>query len=556
MAMQVSLIQCSNFQKECPPSTRGGFSKSIMKYSFFPKLIFSIACILSCGVALAKINVADLKPLFGDNFDAKVKVVQSLSREGSPEALQILEALSADSLFLSAQAIVIQKDDQYIDVLTGQNISLNSGELQEVVLNNQLRSKVDNALLGLQLTSADPQVRSKAVDALIKDPDPDAFSLVEKLLASENDSTLKPKVEKLWALMALQSDNQDSKLKAIELLGDSGDPQVAALLAPLAKEGGPVQEAAEKALAKIKKSQFSGEILGNVIAGFSYGSILLLCALGLAITYGLIGVINMAHGEFLMVGAYATYVVQGFFRQHAPAYLDWYLLFALPVAFLAAALVGILIERTVIKFLYGRPLETLLATFGVSLLMIQITRTIFGAQNVEVANPVWMSGAIQVLPNLVVPYNRIIIFGFAIAVVIITWLVLNKTRLGLFVRAVTQNRTMAACVGVKTVKVDMYAFAFGAGIAGLGGVALSQIGNVGPDLGQSYIVDSFMVVVLGGVGQLAGTIYGAFGLGITSKLLEPFIGAVLAKIAILIFIIIFIQRRPQGLFALKGRSID
>lgn len=527
-----------------------------MKYSFFPKLIFSIACILSCGVALAKINVADLKPLFGDNFDAKVKVVQSLSREGSPEALQILEALSADSLFLSAQAIVIQKGDQYIDVLTGQNISLNSGELQEVVLNNQLRSKVDNALLGLQLTSADPQVRSKAVDALIKDPDPDAFSLVEKLLASENDSTLKPKVEKLWALMALQSDNQDSKLKAIELLGDSGDPQVAALLAPLAKEGGPVQEAAEKALAKIKKSQFSGEILGNVIAGFSYGSILLLCALGLAITYGLIGVINMAHGEFLMVGAYATYVVQGFFRQHAPAYLDWYLLFALPVAFLAAALVGILIERTVIKFLYGRPLETLLATFGVSLLMIQITRTIFGAQNVEVANPVWMSGAIQVLPNLVVPYNRIIIFGFAIAVVIITWLVLNKTRLGLFVRAVTQNRTMAACVGVKTVKVDMYAFAFGAGIAGLGGVALSQIGNVGPDLGQSYIVDSFMVVVLGGVGQLAGTIYGAFGLGITSKLLEPFIGAVLAKIAILIFIIIFIQRRPQGLFALKGRSID
>jgi urea transport system permease protein len=527
-----------------------------MKFSIFSKLIPSIFCILVCGIAFAKMNITDLKPLFSDNFDAKVKVIQNLSKEGSPEALEILQALSAGTLFLSPQGVLVQKGDQYIDVLTGQSIPVKSEGLQDVILNNQLRGKVDNALLGLELASTDVQIRAKAVDALIKDPEPDTFPLVEKLLTTENDPALKLKVEKLWALLALQSDNQESKLKAITLLGDSGDPQVASLLAPLAKEGGPVQDAAEKALAKIKKSEFSGEILGNIIAGFSYGSILLLCALGLAITYGLIGVINMAHGEFLMVGAYATYVVQGFFRQYAPGYLDWYLLFALPVAFLTAALVGILIERTVIKFLYGRPLETLLATFGVSLLMIQMTRTIFGAQNVEVANPTWMSGAIQVLPNLVVPYNRIIIFAFAIAVVVVTWLVLNKTRLGLFIRAVTQNRTMAACVGVKTVRVDMYAFAFGAGIAGLGGVALSQIGNVGPDLGQSYIVDSFMVVVLGGVGQLAGTIYGAFGLGITSKLLEPFIGAVLAKIAILVFIIIFIQRRPQGLFALKGRSVD
>ena len=511
---------------------------------------------MSCSLAIAKMTASDLKPIFGESFDAKVKAVQILSREGSPEALEILQAMSTETLFLSPQGVVIQKNDQYIDPLTGQAVTVKPEDLQEVVLNNLMRGKVDNALLGLQLASSDAAIRTKAVDALIKDPELDTLPLVEKLMASEKDPVLKPKVEKLWALLALQSDNQEAKLKAIELLGDSGDPQVAALLAPLAKEGGPVQEAAEKALAKIKKSEFSGEILGNVIAGLSYGSVLLLCALGLAITYGLIGVINMAHGEFLMVGAYATYVVQGIFRQYAPAYVDWYLLFALPVAFIAAALVGILIERTVIKFLYGRPLETLLATFGVSLLMIQLTRTIFGAQNVEVANPVWMSGAMQVLPNLVVPYNRIIIFGFAIAVVMVTWLVLNKTRLGLFVRAVTQNRTMAACVGVKTVRVDMYAFAFGAGIAGLGGVALSQIGNVGPDLGQSYIVDSFMVVVLGGVGQLAGTIYGAFGLGITSKLLEPFIGAVLAKIAILVFIIIFIQRRPQGLFALKGRSVD
>ena len=220
-------------------------------------------------------NATDLKPLFGDNFDAKVKVVQDLSKEGSPEALQILEALSAETLFSSPQSIVIQKDDQYIDALTNEPVSVKADELQDVVLNNQLRSKVDSALLGLQLTSSDSQVRAKAVDALIKDPDPDTFPLVENLLATEKDPSIKPKVQKLWALLALQSDNQESKLKAIELLGDSGDPQVAALLAPLTKEGGPVQEAAEKALAKIKKSEFSGEILGNVIAGFSYGSILL-----------------------------------------------------------------------------------------------------------------------------------------------------------------------------------------------------------------------------------------------------------------------------------------
>lgn len=527
-----------------------------MKSNPFSKWLLFAYLALNCGLTFAKISSAELKPLFGENFDAKVKVVQSLSKEGSPEALEILQALSAETLFLYPQGIVVQKNDQYIDPLTARPVTPKADELQDVVLNNQLRAKVDNALLGLQLASTDSRIRAKAIDALIKDSEPETFPLVEKLLISEKDPALRPKVEKLWALLALQSDNQESKLKAIALLGDSGDPQVAALLSPLSKEGGPVQDAAEKALEKIKKAGIGGEILGNVIAGFSYGSILLLCALGLAITYGLIGVINMAHGEFLMVGAYATYIVQGLFRQYAPTYLDWYLLFALPVAFVSAALVGILIERTAIKFLYGRPLETLLATFGVSLLMIQLTRTIFGAQNVEVANPSWMSGALQILPNLVVPYNRIIIFAFAIAVVIVTWLVLNKTRLGLFVRAVTQNRTMAACVGVKTIRVDMYAFAFGAGIAGLGGVALSQIGNVGPDLGQSYIVDSFMVVVFGGVGQLAGTIYGAFGLGIASKLLEPFIGAVLAKIAILVFIIIFIQRRPQGLFALKGRSVD
>ncbi len=283
---------------------------------------------------------------------------------------------------------------------------------------------------------------------------------------------------------------------------------------------------------------------------------LLLAALGLAITYGLIGVINMAHGEFLMIGAYATYVVQSLFRAYAPGAFDWYLPAALPASFLAAAVVGFVLERLVLRHLYGRPLETLLATFGVSLLLMQAVRTLFGAQNVEVANPAWMSGGIEWMPGLVIPYNRIVIILFALAVVAVAWAVLNRTRLGLFVRATTQNRTMAACVGVRTWKVDSYAFAFGAGIAGLGGCALSQIGNVGPDLGQAYIIDSFMVVVLGGVGQLAGTIVGAFGLGIINKFIEPFYGAVLAKIFVLVLIVLFIQKRPQGLFALKGRSAE
>ncbi|HYJ19489.1 MAG TPA: urea ABC transporter permease subunit UrtB, partial [Burkholderiales bacterium] len=264
----------------------------------------------------------------------------------------------------------------------------------------------------------------------------------------------------------------------------------------------------------------------------------------------------MAHGELLMIGAYSTYLVQLTFRKWFPTHLDWYVVAAVPTAFIITAAVGMLLERTVIRWLYGRPLETLLATWGISLVLMQTVRTIFGAQNVEVANPSWMSGGVTVLGGLVLTYNRMVIIGFAIFVVAIVWALLNRTRLGLFVRAVTQNRRMADCVGVPTGRVDMLTFGLGSGIAGLGGVALSQLGNVGPDLGQSYIVDSFLVVVLGGVGQLAGTVIASIGLGELNKFLEPYAGAVLAKIAILVLVVLFIQKRPQGLFALKGRSAD
>jgi urea transport system permease protein len=299
-----------------------------------------------------------------------------------------------------------------------------------------------------------------------------------------------------------------------------------------------------------------GEKLGALFTGISLGSILLLVALGLAITYGLMGVINMAHGELMMIGAYATYVVQGLFRQYLPGMFDAYLLVAIPASFLAAALVGAVLERLVLRHLYGRPLETLLATWGISLVLMQGVRSIFGAQNVGVENPSWMSGGVQLLANLSLPYNRLVIIGFAVFVLVGMTLLISKTRLGLFVRGVTQNRPMASALGVNTARIDTYAFSLGCGIAGLAGCALSQIGNVGPDLGQSYIVDAFMVVVLGGVGQLAGTVYAAMGLGLMNKLLEGVAGAVLAKIAVLVFIIVFIQKRPQGIFAMKGRSAE
>ena len=296
--------------------------------------------------------------------------------------------------------------------------------------------------------------------------------------------------------------------------------------------------------------------LGRVFSGLSLGSILLLGALGLAITYGVMGIINMAHGELLMVGAYSAYAMQSLFRTYFPSAIDWYLPAAIPLAFFAAALVGVIMERTVIRWLYGRTLETLLATWGLSLILIQAARVLFGAQNVEVANPSWMSGGIELMPNLLLPWNRIIIVGFALFVLSLVWVLMNKTRLGMFVRAVTQNRAMAGCVGVPTSRIDTLAFALGAGIAGLGGLALSQISNVGPDMGQGYIVDAFMVVVLGGVGQLAGAVWAALGLGVFTKLLEGWAGAVVAKIVVLVFIIVFIQKRPQGLFALKGRFVE
>ncbi len=519
--------------------------------------------------AATPLTQADLKPLAEDDFDAKTAALSKVTQAPADQAGPILKALQDDALqYAPSVGMVRQDGDKTLDAITGQPVTVKAGELESLTLNNSLRAIVDSAASSLLLQSPDIAVRTQAINTLFDQPESASRESVEAARKAEADAGLRMRLDVIWAntVLAQGADaTRDARMEAIGILGKDSNPQSRQKLMPLvekddsgkyreADEG--VRVAAQKAIDQLRSDQRRADLLGNLFAGLSLGSVLLLAALGLAITYGLIGVINMAHGEFLMIGAYATYVVQTLFRAYAPNAFDWYLVAALPASFLAAGVIGFALERIVLRHLYGRPLETLLATFGVSLLLMQAVRTIFGAQNVEVANPVWMSGGFEAMAGLVIPYNRVVIILFALAVVAVAWAVLNRTRLGLFVRATTQNRTMAACVGVRTWKVDSYAFAFGAGIAGLGGCALSQIGNVGPDLGQAYIIDSFMVVVLGGVGQLAGTIVGAFGLGIINKFIEPFYGAVLAKIFVLVLIVLFIQKRPQGLFALKGRSAE
>jgi urea transport system permease protein len=536
-----------------------------------PWLRAMLAALLLAAAPLwaAPLTQADLKPLVEDDFDAKTAALAALTQAPPEQAGPILRALQDDALqFAPSVGMVRQDGDKTVDAITGKPVTVKADELESLTLNNSLRAIVDSAASSLLLQSPDIAVRAQAINTLSDQPESASREVVEAARKAEADAGLRARLDVIWAntVLAQGTDaTRDARLEAIRILGQDSNPQIRQKLTPLVErdEAGKFKEpdadvraAAQQAIDKMRGEQGRAELLGNLFAGLSLGSVLLLAALGLAITYGLIGVINMAHGEFLMIGAYATYVVQTLFRAYAPNAFDWYLLAALPASFLAAGVVGFAIERIVLRHLYGRPLETLLATFGISLLLMQAVRTIFGAQNVEVANPNWMSGGVTAMAGLVIPYNRIVIIAFALAVVAVAWAVLNRTRLGLFVRATTQNRTMAACVGVRTWKVDSYAFAFGAGIAGLGGCALSQIGNVGPDLGQAYIIDSFMVVVLGGVGQLAGTIVGAFGLGLINKFIEPFYGAVLAKIFVLVLIVLFIQKRPQGLFALKGRSAE
>jgi urea transport system permease protein len=530
--------------------------------------IFLIIGIFSFSIAEANDFESSLKDL-GNKSRSKIKLaVKRLGNIGNPAALPALEALKDKHLQISADGSLIilnESEDQGRDALSGNPVDLSSLTLHKPRINNSVRRVLSMAIGKLKLTSDSPEVRLQAAGQLLKRPSTDLVELVEKALDREDNDEVRKIFMLVLAKEGLKSDDKNRRLKSLNIINEFGNNDFKTDLEALLEkddtgnflEGdSEIRDHATKAISTIENRQFFINQAANLFYGLSLGSILLLAALGLAITFGLMGIINMAHGEMLMLGAYATFLVQNLFREYLPGIFDWYLVIAIPISFIVSAIIGIILERTIIRHLYGRPLETLLATWGISLILIQSVRLLFGAQNVKVANPSYLSGGIEVFHGVVLPYNRIAIIMFVVFVVISIWMLLQKTSLGLQVRAVTQNREMASCMGISTHKIDMYTFGLGSGVAGLGGLALSQIGNVGPELGQLYIVDSFMVVVTGGVGKIAGTVAGALGLGILNKFLEPVAGAVLGKIIVLILIVILIQKRPQGLFAPKGRMVD
>jgi len=499
-----------------------------------------------------------------DSTEVSAAVVKAANR-GDARALPALHALDDGKLRFDALKKLLIKTESgaFTDALTGTPATA-QGKVEEPASDNAVRRALSPALASLSLSAPSAEVRLKAARELGR-PSDEIVPIIRKVLAKETDAKVKVALSLALAPADMVSDKPADRIRALAAIREAADATFKSDVEHLLSKGSDgnyvepelsVRNAAAAAISSIETRQFLINSVGNTFYGLSLGSVLILCALGLAITFGLMGVINMAHGEMMMIGAYTSFVVQNLFIANLPAHLDWYVAVAVPAAFVVSGAVGVLMERTVIRHLYGRPLETLLATWGISLLLIQTVRLIFGAQNVTVANPSWLSGGVEILPQVVLTYSRLAVIAFSVVVMLFVWALMQKTRLGLEVRAVTQNRAMAAAMGISTRRVDMWTFGIGSGVAGLGGVALSQLSNVGPELGQGYIVDSFMVVVLGGVGKLAGTIAGGLGLGLVNKYLEPMAGAVLGKIFILGFIIVFIQRRPQGIFALKGRAAE
>ncbi len=548
---------------------------SVSKYSNLKKLILltgflSFLLLFVTSISISEAN--DFESLLndlGNKSRSKIKIaVQKLGELGNTDALPALNALKNKHLSVSEEGkLVILNDSETegVGALDGKKIDITSLKLRKPRINNSVRRHLSTALAKLKLNSKDRAVRLEAAQELLKRSSSSVLALVETSLEKEDNEDIKEVLLLVLAKIHLQGIDKNKRIESINTIKKFGNNDFYSVLEELLKKNdkgeffekdSEIRESAASAINSIKKRQVFVDQIANLFYGLSLGSILLLAALGLAITFGLMGVINMAHGEMLMIGAYATFVIQNLFLKYLPNLFDWYLIVAIPISFLSSAIVGIILERFIIRHLYGRPLETLLATWGISLVLIQTVRLTFGAQNVEVANPFYLSGGVEVFNGVVFPYSRIAIIVFVVFVVTAIWLLLQKTSLGLQVRSVTQNRNMASCMGISTRKVDMWTFGLGSGVAGLGGLALSQIGNVGPELGRMYIVDSFMVVVLGGVGKIAGTVAGALGIGVINKFLEPISGAVLGKIIVLVLIIALIQKRPQGLFALKGRSVD
>jgi urea transport system permease protein len=502
-----------------------------------------------------------LDRFLADSFSDTEAAIAGIAASGSDQALPILEALADRRLlFSAAEKSILYRTSAgaVIDARKGASVSALPADAAPVRLNNRLRNVVQASLGNLTLSSSDPARRRQAAESVFRTRDAAALPAIEAALQGETVPRVKRAFEEARAAINLMNDNapRAERFAAVDVIEKANDNDAMPLLRQaLANATGPLKTRIEQAITSIEQKQRLRAAGQTVWFGISLGSVLLLAAIGLAITFGVMGVINMAHGEMVMIGAYVTFMVQEVIRTNAPHLFDWSLPIAIPLAFLIAGGIGILIERGIIRFLYGRPLETLLATFGVSLILQQAVRSWFGPTNREVGAPSYMSGSFEFL-GLQITYGRLWIVVFTLAVFAILLIILKATPLGLQMRAVTQNRRMASAMGIRTRFVDAMTFGLGSGIAGIAGVALSQIDNVSPNLGQSYIIDSFMVVVFGGVGNLWGTLISAFTLGIANKLLEPFAGAVLGKILILILLILFIQKRPRGLFALKGRAIE
>jgi urea transport system permease protein len=525
-----------------------------------------LAAVMGLAAMAASARAApfdDAMALFAnDDFTSTANAVAALGTSGDPRAQPVLEALNDGNLLFASGSPTIYIQDaagKLTDAATGKPASVaDPSTLSPVRLSNRVRNAINAALGALNLLAPDPGKRRAAAEAVFASRDAAALPALEKAIAAEKDAGVKQELLQARAAVMIggAAMSDADLLDAIAAIRGRGDNATLSLLSSILPDASPaVRAAADSAIASVQQALALWGVVQNAWYGLSLGSVLLLAAIGLAITFGVMGVINMAHGEMVMLGAYTTFVVQEVIRAHAPGLFDWSLAFAIPLAFLVSGAVGVAIERGIIRFLYGRPLETLLATWGVSLILQQTVRTIFGPTNQDVGSPSWMSGAFNV-GGISITNNRLWIIVFAGLVFCLLLAVLKLTRFGLQMRAVTQNRAMASAMGIRTPWVDAFTFGLGSGIAGMAGVALSQIDNVSPNLGQNYIVDSFMVVVFGGVGNLWGTLVGALTLGEVNKFLEPYAGAVLGKIAILIFIILFVQRRPRGLFALKGRAVE
>jgi len=494
-----------------------------------------------------------------DSYSDTARAVEILVATAHPQAATIVEALNDGRLLAGPGGVVVKTPaGGFVDARTGAALPAAPAGVKPVRLNNAVRRAVQAARGGLGLLDPDPGRRAAAAEAVFKSRDAGLLPIVETAIGKESDPRALAALRQARAaiLIARPDAPPSDRLAAIDVLRERGDQDALAALRSLAGEATPaLKEAQARAISAIEGRLRLWAMAQNLWYGLSLGSVLLLAAIGLAITFGVMGVINMDHGEMVMLGAYTTFVVQEAIRAHAPGLFDWSLAIALPAAFLVSGAVGIAIERCVIRFLYGRPLETLLATWGISLILQQAVRTVFGPTNREVGAPAFMSGAFD-LGGLAITYNRLWIIVFTALVFAALLAILKLTPMGLQMRAVTQNRRMASAMGIRTGRIDALTFGLGSGVAGLAGVALSQIDNVSPNLGQGYIIDSFMVVVFGGVGNLWGTLVGAMTLGVANKLLEPYAGAVLGKIALLVCIILFIQKRPRGLFALKGRAVE